>query len=79
MNLKSLLARPFATYIYNKTRKSMATAVEDQEATLKMLLKGGKSTSFGKDHKLRDRLLTMPLLPRRCLSAIMSSSKPIST
>jgi hypothetical protein len=54
MNLKSLLARPFATYIYNKTRKSMATAVEDQDATLKMLLKGGKSTSFGKDHKLRD-------------------------
>jgi hypothetical protein len=32
----------------------MVTAVEDQEAILKMLLKGGKSTIFGKDHKLED-------------------------
>ncbi len=52
MNLKSLLARPFANYIYNKTRKGMQTALEDQDAILKMLIKGGKSTIFGKDHKL---------------------------
>ena len=52
MNLKSLLARPFANYIYNKTRKGMHTALEDQENTLKMLLKGGRSTIFGKDHRL---------------------------
>ena len=48
MNLKSLLARPFANYIYNKTRKGMQTAREDQEAILKMLLKTGKNTVFGK-------------------------------
>jgi hypothetical protein len=54
MNLKSLLARPFATYIYNKTRKSMHSALADQEATLKMLLKGGKSTVFGKEHRFEE-------------------------
>jgi hypothetical protein len=52
MNLKSLLARPFANYIYNKTRKGMQTALEDQDAILKMLLKTGKTTVFGKDHHL---------------------------
>ncbi len=52
MNLKSLLARPFANYIYNKTRKGMMTALSDQDAILKNLLKNGKSTVFGKDHRL---------------------------
>ncbi|MCA6449331.1 MAG: GH3 auxin-responsive promoter family protein [Chitinophagaceae bacterium] len=52
MNLKSLLARPFANYIYNKTRKGMQTAIEDQEAILKMLLKHGRNTVFGKEHRL---------------------------
>lgn len=52
MNLKSLLARPFANYIYSKTKKGMGTALEDQEAILKMLIKSGKSTVFGKDHRL---------------------------
>ncbi len=52
MNLKSLLAKPFANYIYNKTRKGMQTALHDQEAILKTLLKTGKSTVFGKDHRL---------------------------
>jgi hypothetical protein len=52
MNLKSLLARPFANYIYNKTRKGMQTALEDQDDILKMLLKTGKATYFGKEHRL---------------------------
>lgn len=52
MNLKSLLARPFANYIYNKTRKGMYTALEDQETILKSLLKTGKLTVFGKEHHL---------------------------
>jgi len=52
MNLKSLLARPFANYIYNKTRKGMQTALEDQDAILKMLIKHGKNTFFGKEHRL---------------------------
>ncbi len=52
MNLKSLLARPFANYIYNKTQKSILTAIEDQDAILKALVKTGKSTDFGKAHRL---------------------------
>jgi len=50
MNLKSLLARPFAGYIYNKINKGMQTAVEDQEAILKSLVKTGRNTEFGRDH-----------------------------
>lgn len=68
MNLKSLLARPFANYIYNKTRKGMQTALEDQDAILKMLIKGGKSTIFGKDHKLEqvsDQLSFAQAVPLR--------------
>jgi len=52
MNLKSLLARPFANYIYNKTQKSAIAALEDQELIFKNLLKTGKLTVFGKDQHL---------------------------
>jgi hypothetical protein len=48
MKIKSFLAKPFASYIYKGIRKGMATAVEDQEAILKMLLKVGRGTQFGK-------------------------------
>jgi len=50
MNLKSLLARPFANYIYNKISKGMATAVEDQQDIFKGLIKSAKDTQFGKDN-----------------------------
>ena len=52
MNLKSLLARPFAQYIYNKIKKGMDTALEDQDAILTSLVKVGKSTEFGREHTL---------------------------
>jgi len=52
MNLKSLLAKPFAQLIYNKTQKGMLQAVEHQEAIFKNQLKTGRQTLFGKDHKL---------------------------
>jgi len=51
MYLKSLFARPFANYIYNKTKKWMETAVEDQEKLMKLLVKTAKDTEFGKDHQ----------------------------
>jgi hypothetical protein len=54
MNLKSLLAKPFANYIFNKTQKSALTALADQDEILKSLLKSGKLTEFGKDHHLAD-------------------------
>lgn len=50
MNLKSLLARPFANYIYNKISKGMETAVEDQQNILKGLIKAARNTEFGNDH-----------------------------
>jgi len=52
MKIKSFLARPFASYIYKGIRKSMQTAVADQETTLKLLLKVGRNTEFGKEHSL---------------------------
>lgn len=54
MNLKSLLARPFAGFIYNKIRKGMETAVADQETVFKDLIKTAKNTEFGKQHGFED-------------------------
>lgn len=54
MQIKSLLAKPFANYVYKGVRKGMATAVEDQESILKELLKTGKITEFGKEHQLQN-------------------------
>lgn len=52
MNLKSLLARPFAFHIHKTIQKSMYSAIADQESIFKMLLKVGKNTQFGKDHEM---------------------------
>lgn len=54
MNLKSLLAKPFAGYIYKQIRKSRATAIADQQAIFAHLLKIGAKTEFGKDHHLSE-------------------------
>lgn len=51
MKIKSLLAKPFATYIYRQIKKGMATAVADQQELLTALIKTGAKTIFGKDHK----------------------------
>jgi hypothetical protein len=52
MNLKSLLAKPFAHYIANKVKKEAKQAVGDQASIFKTLLKVVKCTQFGKDHGL---------------------------
>jgi hypothetical protein len=52
MKIKSFLAKPFASYIYSKIRNGANTALNDQDAILKKLLKTGKTTEFGKDHRL---------------------------
>ncbi len=54
MKIKSLLARPYASIVYTKVRKGMATAVADQQAVLQYLLKNGAMTVFGKDHNLSE-------------------------
>lgn len=54
MNLKSLLAKPFAALIHKQISKSMQTAVEDQEAIFKELISVGTKTVFGKDHQYQN-------------------------
>ncbi len=50
MSLKSLLAKPFASLIYKQTKKEAQTAVADQQAIFKTLIKKAANTAFGKDH-----------------------------
>jgi len=52
MKIKSLLAKPFALFIYKQVKKSMETAETDQVAILKALIKTARNTEFGKDHQL---------------------------
>ena len=54
MKIKSLLARPFAAYIYKGIRKEMVSAVADQENILKNQLKIGRITEFGKESRLEN-------------------------
>ncbi len=54
MNLKTLLALPFARHIYNKTIKDSSTALQNQELILKDLLQTVNKTVFGADHHLCD-------------------------
>ncbi len=51
MNIKSFLARPYASIIHTRVRKSMMTALADQEAILQYLLKAAATTVFGKAHQ----------------------------
>ncbi len=50
MRVKSALAKPFSSFIYNKIKKESQTAVPDQEAIFKTLIKKSVGTAFGKDH-----------------------------
>ncbi|HUR10647.1 MAG TPA: GH3 auxin-responsive promoter family protein [Flavitalea sp.] len=54
MKIKSFLAKPFAGYIYKGIRKGMATAVQDQDNILKELIKVGKISDFGKEHRFAE-------------------------
>lgn len=50
MKIKSFFAKPFATYVYKQIRKSMLSAVHDQEHIFQALIKTGIKTEFGKQH-----------------------------
>lgn len=54
MKFKSILAKPFASYIYNKIQKSSHSAIEDQDLILKQLIKTGRLTIFGNDHSMKN-------------------------
>lgn len=46
-----MLAKPLAYYVHAQVKKSMHTAVADQEAIFKKLMQGAAQTEFGKDHR----------------------------
>ena len=50
MNIKSLLAKPFAQMVFRQQQKQMKSAVQDQQHILNQLVSVGKKTQFGKDH-----------------------------
>jgi phenylacetate-coenzyme A ligase PaaK-like adenylate-forming protein len=50
MKFKSYLAKPFAIYIYKQIKKSMLTAVADQDSIFTTLIKTAAKTEFGKEH-----------------------------
>lgn len=50
MKIKSLLAKPLASFIYKQTKKMAQNAVADQQQLLLFLLKAAANTQFGKDH-----------------------------
>ncbi|HEX7757751.1 MAG TPA: GH3 auxin-responsive promoter family protein [Niabella sp.] len=54
MKIKSLLAKPFASRVSKNIKKGMLTAVEDQEALLKELVKTAAITQFGKAHRFTE-------------------------
>lgn len=54
MNLKSLVAKPFASYIYKQIKKDMQTAVQTQQAIFQQQIKIGSTTVFGNNHHLKD-------------------------
>jgi len=52
MKIKSFLARPYASYVSGQVRKGLHNALEDQSRILKELLRTGKGTEFGQEHRL---------------------------
>jgi hypothetical protein len=54
MKIKSLLAKPFAGFIYKNIQRSKTTAVFDQDACMKSLLQTGRKTEIGKEMHLQD-------------------------
>ena len=50
MNIKSLLAKPFASVVHRQIKKEQLTAVADQQSILNQLVKAAKGTQFGKNH-----------------------------
>ncbi len=51
MNLKSVIAKPFARYISKQVQLHMRNAVVDQATILNQLIRSGQNTQFGSDHR----------------------------
>ncbi len=52
MHIKSLLAKPFASYVSKGLKKNASTAIADQERIFKQHIKTLRKTDFGTDHQL---------------------------
>ncbi|NLP57626.1 GH3 auxin-responsive promoter family protein [Lutibacter sp. B1] len=50
MNIKSILAKPFAKFVVSKIYKKSTNAVEVQHKVFKKLISQAQNTAFGKDH-----------------------------
>ena len=51
MKIKSLLAKPFANFIFRQIKKNSITAIADQEQIFNTLIKSAAKTIFGVDHQ----------------------------
>jgi hypothetical protein len=51
MNLKSVIAKPFARYISKQVQLHMRNAVADQATILNQLIRSAQNTQFGSDHR----------------------------
>lgn len=54
MGIRSLLAKPFASYIDRQTKEWSLNAVRYQQQVFQSLVAGAKSTQFGRDHGFAD-------------------------
>jgi len=54
MAIKSLLAKPFAAFISSRIKKDMMHGLEDQHAILAALIKTGRKTEFGREHRFEE-------------------------
>jgi hypothetical protein len=52
MKFRSFLSRPFASYVANKQKQWTSQPVKYQEQVLQDILRKGRNTIFGRDHKL---------------------------
>ena len=54
MKLKSLLAKPYATYVARQIKRNRENALQHQDEILKSLLKKAANTLFGKQYKFAE-------------------------
>ncbi len=54
MNLKSFLAKPFASIVYAQVQKNSLNALVDQQNIFKQLLQQANKTIFGIEHNFKD-------------------------
>ena len=54
MNIKSILAKPFAKRVTSRIYKQSNNAIKVQQKLLKKLISQAEHTAFGKDHKFSD-------------------------